>query len=516
MAVYRRPGVFVENQLTPLADSNSGVPGAALACFVGAYHRGPNKAVVVSSWSQFTRLYGDFVDSKGNYLPFAVYQFFSNGGQAAAIARVENTDATNSTLTIVDKTTPSAEDILQIDAVAPGEWGNDLFIAIQGSSTSDRFNFVVYMGGTADSNIVERFVDLSVNPVDSRYAVTLINSPLAGSAYVKLTNLKDVPGWVYVQGQDNPATLAATAMADGLDGTTPGDIVATGTARLDAFEGSILNVNAPGVSDTSVLNGLVSWAESRTNTFIVADGPVPPSGTQTSAQVTSTYLTQANAMTNSKAVALYGPWLMTIDPSSAVPGATRWLPPGGAVLGQYSRSDTLRGVQKTPAGIDTGLNGVIALEARFTQADLDSLNDGQVNAIKVVPGRGFCIFGGRTLDKGFPTRYVAVSRTLMQLEHDFQEIVAFAVFEPNGPELWGQINAVLSNYLTTQMQVGTIQGNVAEEAFFIICDSSNNTPSQVQAGIVDIQVGVAVASPAEFLIITVSQISGTSPSADSI
>lgn len=516
MAVYRRPGVFIEEQLSPLADSVNGVPGEALACFVGAYHRGPNKGVVVTSWSQFVRLYGDFVDSKGSYLPFSVYQFFANGGSTAAIARVENTDSVAATLIIVDKTTPSAEDILQIDATSPGEWGNDMFIAIQGSNTSDRFNLIVYMGGTADSNIVERFVDLSVNPVDGRYSVTLINSPISGSSYIKLTNLKDVPGWTYVAGTDNPATLSATALADGADGTTPGDLAAIGTARLDAFEGSILVVNAPGVSSTGVLNDLIEWAEDRGNAFIVADGPVPPSGIQTSAQVTSTYLTQANAMQSSSRVALYGPWVMCVDPSSAVPGATRWLPPGGSVLGQYARNDTLRGVQKTPAGIDTSLNGVIALEARFTSADLDNLNDGNVNPIKVVPGRGFCIFGGRTLSHGYPDRYIAVRRTLMQLEHDFQDLTAFAVFEPNGPELWGQINAVLSNYLTTQMQVGTIQGSVAEEAFFIICDNSNNTPSQVQAGIVNVEIGVAVASPAEFITIRVSQISGTSPTADTV
>jgi hypothetical protein len=179
------------------------------------------------------------------------------------------------------------------------------------------------------------------------------------------------------------------------------------------------------------------------------------------------------------------------------------------VLGIYSYSDSVYGVQKTPAGIQMPVKA-IGLEASFTSTDLSNLQAAMINPIKVVPGvAGPCIFGGLTLSPGYPSQFVAVERTLQMLVHDLQFLCQFAIFEPNDANLWAQITAKLTNYLTQQMQANVLAGDTPQTSFAVVCDSTNNTISGAQAGIVNVQVAVALASPAEFIVINLSQFQGT-------
>ena len=514
MVDHLRPGIFIQENLDPLTESVSGVPGVAVATFVAAGNRGPNVPTKITSMAQFQRLFGTFqaVHGKQRYLNYAVQQYFNNGGNGCYVLRVENTDSAYATVNLNDvQVTPATA--LTVTATSQGEWGNSIYVEVRGSTASDRFDFLVYLGGSTAANLVETFVDLSLNPSDPRYAIGLINSPIAGSTYVAVSNPKDIAEWHYAVGTDAPKTgVGPKVLTAGDDGSVAPDLAAACVERLDAVDG-ILNVNLPAVSDTTVLNAVITWAEGRGDVFVVVDGPVPPQGTQTNSQVSQTYLNMAtgvNAVKISSYAAVYGPWILVQDPASAIPGATRYLPPGGAVLGIYAQSDTINGPQKTPAGIKADINGVIELEARFSADQLDSLNQNGINVIKMVPGAGFCVFGGRTMTNGFPDRYVSIRRTLQQLRHDFILLTRFAIFEPNNSALWDQITSVLSNYLTTQMQQGLLSGSTQETAFFVTCDSSNNTLTSAQAGVVNVSVGVALNSPAEFIIITISQYQGGS------
>jgi hypothetical protein len=43
------------------------------------------------------------------------------------------------------------------------------------------------------------------------------------------------------------------------------------------------------------------------------------------------------------------------------------------------------------------------------------------------------------------------------------------------------------------------------EGFFVKCDSTNNTPTTIDAGLLVCQVGVAVAAPMEFLVFEIQR-----------
>ena len=87
---YERPGVYVQEGTfaTNLTTAN----GPTAAAFVGTAERGPTTPTLVTSWSQYTSLFGAL---DINYdLGYAVYHYFANGGQAAYVTRVIDATAT--------------------------------------------------------------------------------------------------------------------------------------------------------------------------------------------------------------------------------------------------------------------------------------------------------------------------------------------------------------------------------------------------------------------------------------
>lgn len=508
MPIYSTPGVYVQESLTPLATSPTNT-GSSVAAFVGATAQGPLGATQVTSWNQFSQIYGGFGPGT-QLLPFAVYQYFINGGRGCWVVRAVPSDSVSANLSLKDLTPSGSggpKDGIKVAAVSPGAWSNALYVEVANSTAGGRFDLVIRLGGTADSNIVERFTDCSVDPSDARYVVSIVNSPYAGSSYVTLTNLKAaVSGYTYDATDDPLATLAPTALAGGTDGTVALDLVGA-AQRLDLATDSNLDVNLPGVSDPATLNPLITWAEGRSDRFLVVDGPQAPAGASPS-QVASGYtamVSGAGALSKTSYAAIYGPWLVLADPVSSTPGAIRALPPGGAVLGQYSRNDTTSGTSKAPAGISTVLVGALDVEARFAGTDLDNLNNLGINVIRPVPGAGICIMGARTLKQGMPDRYVSIRRTLMVVDKGLKNATMFAAFESNGPDLWNQLSAIVTAYLTTLMQQGTLRGSTPAEAFFVTCDSTNNPPAQANSGTVNIDIGIALNAPAEFIILRISQ-----------
>ncbi len=504
MPNYLRPGVFVEETLAPLSQPFS-APGQSIGAFVGTHNAGPTVPTLVTSWSQFVALYGGFGDGL-SYLPFAVFQYFNNGGRQAYIVRAVPSDSVASTITLNDRQgTPAA--LLTITSRAVGTFGNQIYLDVVDSVTgSGRFDFLVKRGGTTSAYIVERYSDVSMNPADQRYLIGLINSPTSGSALISAAR---TPTGAYVVTQ-TPAVQASTPLTGGTDGVATPNLV-TAAQTLDYIEDNLI-LNLPGVSASTTINSVAAWSDPKGNIFLVVDAPV---ASATVAATVSAYTTLLAAYTPLSSVAFYGPWLLADDPAGTSPGAIRPLPPGGAVMGIYATTDATRGVQKPPAGISTPLSGVLGVEVRFANTDLDTLNPLGGNIIRSVPGAGWCIMGARTLKPGQPDRYISVRRTLQYLKKALTDGTRFAIFEPNNSDLWDHLRAVLTQFLTTAMQLGILKGNSQSEAYYVKVDEENNPPVSVANGEVHIEVGVAVNSPAEFIVIKLGLTEGGTTAIDS-
>lgn len=483
---YLRPGVYVEETLNPIPPV-VGPNSTSVAAFIGTAKKGPTSPTLVTSWTQYTSLYGSW-NSTDNTLATAVYLFFANGGSSAYILRVTGSGAAAASITLVDRA-QSPGDTLQVTAKTVGAWGNALSVSIVDAVITGYFDLVIKY----DGNVVERYTDLTMNVADARYAPTVVN---ASSAYVVLTdaNPSDAFG-----ATDNPAVDADVALDDtaGADGSSvSGANLAAATSQLDVVLNSLV-LNVPGVTGTNDVNTILAYAETRDDVFVVIDGIDDSVANQ---------LTRSRTYTDTSLGAVYYPVLTIPSPTNSTPGATVTANPGGAVAGLIVATDAARGVFKAPAGLNSRLAGVVSVK-KLTNAELDSLNSdaAPVNAIRYVPGSGIVVMGSRTLKLGYSDRYVPVRRSLIYLRKAMTDLTQFAIFEPNDFRLWRRINATLETFLTDFWQQGGLRGATAADSFFIKVDEENNPISSVDNGEVHIEVGVALQRPAEFVIIRISQ-----------
>jgi len=94
------------------------------------------------------------------------------------------------------------------------------------------------------------------------------------------------------------------------------------------------------------------------------------------------------------------------------------------------------------------------------------------------------------------------------LKQALKDTTSFAVFEPNDERLWTTINMRVGSLLGEFWRAGGLKGRNSAEAFYIVCDETNNTNETIAQGEVRLEVGVALQYPAEFIVINISQWTG--------
>jgi phage tail sheath protein FI len=62
--------------------------------------------------------------------------------------------------------------------------------------------------------------------------------------------------------------------------------------------------------------------------------------------------------------------------------------------------------------------------------------------------------------------------------------------------------------MNTMFRQGAFQGLTKDTAYFVRCDSSTTTQSDIDLGVVNVVVGFAALRPAEFVVVTVTQMAG--------
>lgn len=498
MPNYYRPDVYFEESLRPLSDVVSD-PAEAGAAFVGKAKGGPRGPVEVSSWAQYQALFGS-VSFETNDMSYAVYNFFANGGRGAYIVRAYSSDAVAAGLMLFDGTgTTTTDEVFKVDAQAPGTWASDpasasrVFVTVRAGATN-RFDLVVDVGSSTYLAATESWTDLSMDPSDPRYAVDIVNSPTVGSRYIRLTRSANIVG------NAAPGVVTKTPLTGGAEGSAAVDIPVA--AQLLGQVNKSLVINAPGAAAADV-SAIVTWAEGTGRHFVVADVPKPASA-ETTTQSVAAMTAYTSALPVSSAVAVYGPWYFASDPGSTA-GALRLTAPGGAVVAQILRTDASRGVHKAPAGVATVLSGASNPYLQYSNTEQDDIAKASVNLIKPVPGTGIVIWGARTRAVGTADRYVSVRRLLIAIKASLTNITRFAAFENNDDDMRLVVEETVRRYLQTQFDLGALKGRTSEQAFFVRCDESNNPPSVEESGTLVIEVGVALKTPAEFILIRIGQ-----------
>jgi phage tail sheath protein FI len=500
MPQYLSPGVYVE-EVEAGSRPIEGV-GTAVAAFVGLAARGPfNQPTLITNWSQFVQLFGDFIE--GSYLAHSVYSYFLNGGGSCYVVRIGG----NGSAPVARGELPLGRDKAlpyRVTALAEGAGGNDITVEVQEASepADDNFKLVISQAGK-----VQEVFDNVTTKRGKQNVVTVVKNQS------KLIQLEEVAGATAIE----PVPQARAALSGGTANlparVTPDDYVGnsadrTGFAGLEAVD-SVTMLAVPdlmaayqrGAVDLegvqAVHLAMLAHCELMGDRVAILD---PPPGLN--AQQIREWR-QDKARYDSKYGTLYWPWVKIFDPLAGRPA---FVPPSGHIAGIWARNDDTRGVHKAPA--NEVIRGAIDLELQITKGEHDQLNPVGVNCIRAYSGRGVRVMGARTLSSDPAWRYLNVRRLFNFIEESILEGTQWVVFEPNDMALWERVKRTLNAFLVRVWRDGALFGATPSQAFYVKCDSETNPSEVIDAGQLVVEVGIAPVKPAEFVIFRIAQFSG--------
>jgi hypothetical protein len=208
--------------------------------------------------------------------------------------------------------------------------------------------------------------------------------------------------------------------------------------------------------------------------------------------------------------AMYAPWIHVRDgpvfgSDPANQTEPQPIPPCGHIAGIYARVEREGGVHHAPA--NRVLEGVTKLSLTLSDADQAELNQNPkeygfgINCLRVLPGRGIRIWGASTLSQDPLWRSIPVRRLFLTVARWIEQNMADISFEPNDFSLWIRVGRELTSYFESLYQQGALQGQTAEEAFYVKCDATTNPPNSRETGQVTAEIGLAPTLPNEFIVI---------------
>lgn len=555
MAQYFTPGVYVEER-----DNAQRVidgVGTSIAGFVGLAEKGNAQGapVRIASYRDFVREFGnplsEFAYGEYRYLAPSVENFFANGGAVCYVSRVVPSDA---------KVAKATAGILSIEAANEGKWGNKIQISFN-SVAKRKMQIVGANGETYIAKSVEGFRDGDVVVVGDEYnriktiidnSVTfekpfkadIVDAAIVPSTVLYLAELDVVvrygadqekysamtlniasPNYIgYRMAKSEIVKVTASATDDVvspveailgsgskdgiimLDGGKDGSISKV-TAEtfigsdfgpgkrtgITAFEeNTAVSIMAvPGITIPEVEVALVGHCENLKDRMAVLD--MPKDATKINE------LLEYREIIDSTYAAMYHPWIQVFDRAS---NKADFIPPSGAVMGVYARTDANRGVHKAPANETVFCSGV---KTDYTKAEQDALNPAGVNLLRVIPGQGIRVWGARTASSNSSFRYVNVRRLFIYVEESIKASTNWVVFEPNDVSLWQRVNLTVTSFLENLWRGGMLAGATAQEAFFVEIGPSTMTQDDIQSGRLICNIGIAPSRPAEFVVFRVSQ-----------
>jgi len=208
---------------------------------------------------------------------------------------------------------------------------------------------------------------------------------------------------------------------------------------------------------------------------------------------------------SSSYAALYYPWVRILDPVSNLEAN---MPPSGYVAGIYARSDNLYGVSKAPA--NEVVTDAIGFETMLNKGQQDLLNPQGINCFRFFEGRGYRLWGARTITSDSQWTYVNPRRYILYLEHSIDQGTQSLVFENNGPDLWASTAQLITDFLSNEYANGNLLGATKAQAFFVRCDATTMTQNDLDNGRLVCLIGVSLLRPAEFVIFRIGQFTASS------
>ena len=491
MSFYRSPGVYIIEK--PVRPTIVNPAGTGYMAIWGKFPWGPTGPVLITSWNDFVSTYGlwgeqlsllgSSVGSSTRIPALSVYHFFANGGSGVYVYNAIS-GGNRATATIeLDNSATESYNVLTVTAKYPGTYGNYIKIKVEKGVSDLLFNIsVIKISGSAQE-ILEVHESVVFHDETSNNYISKVSSVYVDFSFNASTlNTSELSSVV-----SKEATLSG-----GSDPNEVTDISAIVNAFADINE--ILYFAAPQLEgDVSSLNTLLSNLNNLPYAFLVVsvDTDIDFDGT-------------GYDSLRSDKVAFYYPYVWIANPAT---NSLEKVSPSGGILGVYFRNDFENNVGKTPAGVRAELRGVQFLSIstnqvqKLPQSMIDRLYPKHFNPIVYKEGFNYVLWGARLSTFDEQWRYINKRRLFYFLQKSIKDAIAWVNFENNTPEVRFAVYNQLDNFLRRLTLEGYFASTAPSEAYYIICDSTNNPPEVVNQGLLVVDIGIAPAKPAEFVVL---------------
>lgn len=462
----------------------------------------------------------------GNQVMHAV--FASSAGKSTLAVATANTDTVITVVsvapfklydwvTVSGATTYSAQ-ILAIDEVQNtltlGTAATGVNAIGQNVTIVDRsVNIYVKDAITGNIDLVETWMNLSLDPAHDRYWINIINDEVTGSDYVFAEQLVTAQVGTFL---DLPVTGAGTAavavkFTGGNDGSTP-----TNTDHSNAYKNFDLAPinylsNAEVFSESNWDDGELYCSTRKDCVWIGA--PLP------GLSVDSLTI-WANKRRKSRIVYALNnkDWVYVDDPIGVGPSPEKLVPNVGHVMGYAIYITSLRGIHKVPASRNQVLADITRLYDETTdRAQLKAYKNLGLNCISNIDG-SFAIRSARTPSKLKERAFINSTLMAIYFKKSFEESLQDLENESNTAALLNNIRDKMNAFAFAFYQGSSNGGNETGFASFkkpggsdsgyadvvlIIADGSVNPLSQVNEGILRVKFYFMAPAPAESILIGV-------------
>jgi phage tail sheath protein FI len=492
------------------------------------------------------------------FTSIAAQNYFNNGGNTLLVTRVVSGSATTdwdyaeaSVLGNDDSTTAfkleslykgaeftnsGSVTTMSNGALVSGSKDNFRWEVTTANTSSGTFSLIIRRGddNTNTKSVLETFTNLSLDPKQSNYVARIIGDQKLNynstenyieysgsypnaSRYVRVKEVTNTPDYLDNTGTaKNAFTGSIPAVGSGSYGGSfsgsKGTNIPTSSMNMyhninstnsQGLKGSDYNnmltllsnqdeyrynlLLLPGLTNsdhTSQITTAISNAESRGDNMVVVD-PVNYGSTLVNAT------TEAGGRDTSYA-AMYWPWVTTLDPDT---GNQVKVPASTLMGGVFAFNDNAGEPWFAPAGINRGGMGtVIRAERKLSQANRDSLYEGNVNPIATFPGTGVVVYGQKTLQKqASALDRVNVRRLLIELKSYISQVSQTLVFEQNTAATRNNFLSQVNPYLES------VQQRQGLYAFRVIMDDTNNTADVIDRNQLVGQIFIQPTRTAEFI-----------------
>ncbi len=450
---------------------------------VGAFNFGPvNTPTLVQSLAELQEQFGPTYESDmtGHLSAHGIYA--QNGKASVWVVRVLPTSVApvKASLTL-SNSVPTV--ITTATAKAHGTEYNNVQIAIEDATNgvSTSFNARVTH---APTGVEELWENINLNSTANTLAdVGGPNESGAGSELVVFA--KNANG--------RPVNAAATNLASGTNGTAQasdyvgavaGDGSRTGLYTLDEVP-SVKYIIAAQQTSSTVHSGLQTYVAGRD----VEDGQVL--GIISLADNTAPADATNGSIDSMRLMSIWPFWKATGVPTLEL---NSYIAIDGHVAGRLS---TLQ-AHESPS--NKSLEGLVTPRYKPTTSQLETLVAARINAVTPTRSRGNRIRSGLTTSSDSAWEQWSIRNQYDRLEQLGYDALAWAVSEPNVASLRQQAADIMDAILRREREREAIVNFTPT-----VCDETNNTPTSIAAGRLNVHSRVRFAYPADVITLAISR-----------